>query len=276
MKKLNLWLLLSLFVAAFTLSACGDDDDSPNNVPNSSGFTTSDLVGMWSLKLENFEMTYIFTSNKVTIKSNGEVESEGSYTLDGDNLTVTGPVQVYNSETKQYEQKVVSKTLKVGMLYDKCVLILKALADDENNQTTYEVSDVLFKDGKTPNTPSSDIQGTWDWYMHGNKDYIRTRITFDGNKFDMIITPWGQRYKGTFTYSGGYATLTFTEGYTSRTPGSGDGWGEGGLDPKTLEGTWNTLDKDKWIWTKNTIPFIASGSEAYGSFANLLGTYYKK
>ena len=27
MKKLNLWLLASLFVAAFTLSACGDNDD---------------------------------------------------------------------------------------------------------------------------------------------------------------------------------------------------------------------------------------------------------
>ena len=27
MKKLNLWLLASLFVAAFTLTACGDDDD---------------------------------------------------------------------------------------------------------------------------------------------------------------------------------------------------------------------------------------------------------
>ena len=33
MKKLNLWLFLSLFVAAFTLCACGDDDDSGSPAP---------------------------------------------------------------------------------------------------------------------------------------------------------------------------------------------------------------------------------------------------
>ena len=40
MKKLNLWLLASLFVAAFTLSACGsDDDDNP--------VETNPLFGRW-------------------------------------------------------------------------------------------------------------------------------------------------------------------------------------------------------------------------------------
>lgn len=40
MKKLNLWLLMSLFAAAFTLSACGsDDDDKPTNA--------NQLVGTW-------------------------------------------------------------------------------------------------------------------------------------------------------------------------------------------------------------------------------------
>ena len=33
MKKLNLWLFLSLFVAAFTLSACSSSDDSPSSGP---------------------------------------------------------------------------------------------------------------------------------------------------------------------------------------------------------------------------------------------------
>ena len=31
MKKLNLWLFMSLFVAALTLSACGGSDDEPTN-----------------------------------------------------------------------------------------------------------------------------------------------------------------------------------------------------------------------------------------------------
>jgi hypothetical protein len=33
MKKLNLWLFLSLFVAAFTLSACGSDGDGDDPAP---------------------------------------------------------------------------------------------------------------------------------------------------------------------------------------------------------------------------------------------------
>ena len=33
MKKLNLWLFASLFVAAFTLSACSSSDDSPSSGP---------------------------------------------------------------------------------------------------------------------------------------------------------------------------------------------------------------------------------------------------
>ena len=34
MKKLNLWLLLSLFVATYTLSACGGDDDDSSKKPD--------------------------------------------------------------------------------------------------------------------------------------------------------------------------------------------------------------------------------------------------
>ena len=47
MKKLNLWLFLSLFVAAFTLSACGsDDDDNTGGGPMPDG-----VVGKWAHKL---------------------------------------------------------------------------------------------------------------------------------------------------------------------------------------------------------------------------------
>ena len=46
MKKLNFWLFASLFVAAFTLTACGsDDDDNPGGSDNPG--TPSSLVGKW-------------------------------------------------------------------------------------------------------------------------------------------------------------------------------------------------------------------------------------
>ena len=61
MKKLNLWLFLSLFIIAFTLSACGGDDDNGNS--NSNGnkppkdetvkVTEESLKGIWDGALEH-------------------------------------------------------------------------------------------------------------------------------------------------------------------------------------------------------------------------------
>jgi len=54
MKKLNFCLFLSLFVAAFTLSACGDDNDDGNKPPKdeSLAVTESNLKGIWDGSLE--------------------------------------------------------------------------------------------------------------------------------------------------------------------------------------------------------------------------------
>lgn len=52
MKKLNLWLFLSLFVAAFTLSACGDDKDDNPPKDESLAVTESNLKGIWDGSVE--------------------------------------------------------------------------------------------------------------------------------------------------------------------------------------------------------------------------------
>lgn len=72
MKKLNLWLFASLFVAAFTLTACGDDDDP--EVPNSDVAGANDLVGTWKVATTDDSYTYTFTESQLTIKHNNEVE----------------------------------------------------------------------------------------------------------------------------------------------------------------------------------------------------------
>ena len=71
MKKLNLWLFASLFVAAFTLTACGSDDD--DNTP--AGPTS--IVGKWSASVPawgdglcsryNHDITYEFKSDKTFV-----------------------------------------------------------------------------------------------------------------------------------------------------------------------------------------------------------------
>lgn len=69
MKKLNLWLFASLFVAAFTLSACGDDDTSGDNPGN-----PTSIEGKWHAYVKawgdglcsryNHDITYEFKSDK--------------------------------------------------------------------------------------------------------------------------------------------------------------------------------------------------------------------
>ena len=47
MKKLNLWLLASLFVAALTLTACSKDDDDKDD-PKKEQLSAKDLIGTWT------------------------------------------------------------------------------------------------------------------------------------------------------------------------------------------------------------------------------------
>ena len=53
MKKLNPWLFLSLFVAAFTLSACGDDKDDNPPKDEKIEVTEANLKGTWDGSLEH-------------------------------------------------------------------------------------------------------------------------------------------------------------------------------------------------------------------------------
>ena len=72
MKKLNLWLLASLFVTAFTLTACGDnDDDTPPE--------TNPLFGRW-------EAQHSFGAD--TNISNGYILT-GTYQVSGQTINVT-------------------------------------------------------------------------------------------------------------------------------------------------------------------------------------------
>lgn len=96
MKKLNLWLFMSLFVAAFTLSACGDDDDKPAD--------TNPLFGRWEskepLKVDIVKVSYAFTigadksvkfeyrmRNNDGVLHNG-YNRYGTYVEDGKKITV--------------------------------------------------------------------------------------------------------------------------------------------------------------------------------------------
>lgn len=96
MKKLNLWLLLSLFVAAFTLTACGGSDDDTTD--------TNPLFGRWESSLSigaETSTSYAFEirdDNSITYEyrlysSNGSLHNgynlTGTYQLVGQTMKVT-------------------------------------------------------------------------------------------------------------------------------------------------------------------------------------------
>lgn len=274
LKTLSLLLGFAVCIAgSMTLASCGDDDDNSVTIPNSSdNISTSDLVGTWNIAGQDDQSTWVFTNDKLTITEWGTQQFDGPYTVNGDKITYRTKYWKYNPQTQQQEEVEGDITVKIGLICDKAVLVLKSEVKNEQG-TDYEFSYFMFKEGKNITATANDIQGTWDWYMHGDQTYVRTRLTISGNKFDMIITPWGQRYTGTFTYANGYITLNTEHGYTSREEGTGDGFGEGDIDPETLEGTWKNLNS--WnIWEK--MPFVANGNEAYGIVANLSALFYKK
>lgn len=271
-KMLSLLLGLALCTPLFM--SCGDDDKDETNVPNSSAFTANDLVGTWTIASQDITTTYVFTKNKLTVSYDNQVSHEGEYQLKDDILSYNTTYQNYNTTTGQYEQVETTVKVKIGLLYNKTVLIWKDVMQNDNNQD-YEFSMLLFKQGANITATNNDIQGNWHWYMRGDVSYVRAGLKIEGNNFDLIITPWGQRYTGTYTYVNGYMILNTQNGYTTREEGSGDGWGEGDLNPETLEGNWNTLDRDRWtIWEK--MPFVANGTEAYGIVANLPALFTKK
>lgn len=265
MKKLNLWLLVSLFVAAFMLTACGDDDDSVTPPPTPDGPVNS-IEGTW--KSPFTEMTYVFSGDKFSVKdSKGALQKEGTYTLKDGVLKFD-----YTTDGKQE-----TASGKVTTLYQNQVLVIKSKPEGGEGYSISEAAEVLYKDGVAPTTPVEDIQGNWYWYMNGDESVNRAGMMINGNKFTMIIGPWGQKYTGTFTYGEGVMTLHITNGYTSRQPHTGNGSGYGNLDPATLDGTWYVLDKDNWTMDDGmkTI-FISAGTEAYSVMANLPVVYYKK
>ena len=263
MKKLNLWLFVSFFVAAFTLAACGDDDVTPPPTPDGE---VSSVEGTW--KSPFTDVTYVFSGDKFTIKdSQGNLQKEGTFTLNAGVLKMN-----YTTDGKQE-----TASGKVTTLYKNQVLVIKVKPDNGDDYSISEAAEVLYKDGIAPTTPVEDIQGNWYWYFSGDPNVNRGGMMINGNKFTMIIGPWGQKYTGTFTYEKGVMTLHITNGYTSRQPHTGNGSGYGNLDPATLDGTWYVLDKDNWTMDDGmkTI-FISAGTEAYSVMANLPVVYYKK
>ncbi len=108
MKKLNLWLLASLFVAAFTLTACGSDGDNTPSGPTSIEGKWHANVPKWGEDLcsrYNHEMTYEFKSDKTfTILADwsGGGEDKQQFRFTGSYTAANGTVTLNMKKAEFY------------------------------------------------------------------------------------------------------------------------------------------------------------------------------
>ena len=198
--------------------------------------------------------TLSFTNDNVLVKQEGNVVYQGPYTLENNVIS-------FDINGTHYESMP-------GLAGGQSVMIMKEVDIDPDYGRNENLAFIVVKKGATINTKKEDIQGQWAWWFGNGAEEdktVRIAYKFEGDNFEIIIVPWGQRYTGTYTYDKGVVTLNTTAGYTSREPGTGDGWGEGDLDPVTLEGNWSPLYEDRWYAPEGGL-FFAIGNEAFGLF----------
>jgi hypothetical protein len=234
-------------------------DDGPVVPPNPyvEPVTINALTGTWSDGGLNNSRGYTlsFNNDNVLVQQEGNVVYQGQYTLENN-------VVSFDIDGTHYESMA-------GLAGGQSVLIMKEVNEDSEFGRNENLGFIVVKDGMTINTKKEEILGQWAcWWsgrVAGEDKTIRIAYKFEGDNFEVIIVPWGQKYTGTYTYDKGIITLDTKAGYTSREPGTGNGWGEGDLDPITLEGNWSTLNEDRWN-APGGGPFFAIGDQAFGLF----------
>lgn len=198
------------------------------------------------------DYTIFFSPNMLMIAKQGDdVVYQGSYTLEDNVVSFSMNGTTYKSVP--------------GLAGGQSVLIMKEVYEDGNENFAF----LLVQKGKTISTRKEDIQGQWVWweeYLDNDSNPVkeaRLSYKFEGDRFEMILVAWGQKYTGTYTYENGIVSLQMTNAYTSREEGTGEGWGPGDLDPVTLECDWKPLYREYWSFDTMQGPFFVIGDEAF-------------
>ncbi len=274
MKKLNFWLLASLFVGAMTFTSCGDDksDDptppAPAPSPAPAAVTKADLIGSWKVYLNGAPVKFSFTDTQLKINDT-DVDDNGAYTFENERLFYR-----FNGEDVSFNVEMIHN--KTVILAISIIPASQSYSGEEERQTSFG-----YREGATIPVTASDIQGKWYWQSEHGFVGARAVLILNGNQFDLTITPWAERHTGTFTYVNGYIHLTPEHSYICRTD-AGDLIDE--AHPENSQ--WRvpgSLGPDDYYSPSyfgnpgdDVIPFIPNGTKAYSELANLQVEYTKQ
>lgn len=172
MKKLNPWLFLSLFVAAFTLSACGDDKDDNPPKDEKIEVTEANLKGTWDGSVErDFAQGYYqrwrvqFDGKEYTAWHTHQIVG----TINDQDMSLK---TVGNKEQGTWEYKDGALILTPKKMWASYYLTAKTINDpyytvylDYNPETMectewYEMSEALVKSGV-----ERDLENATDFYL---------------------------------------------------------------------------------------------------------------
>lgn len=281
MKK-SFYLVLAVFAMAFS---CGKEGVKAN------------LDGTWEVVYDAGTDTYTFADGTYTYQSNFD-KFEGSYEINGVTLTMTpekfwerdyertehgSPVvggdgnfvwKAWEEVTREDAEPVI---VDVKFLYDNSVLcFIHPEAQDAYNDhySGDENVELLLKKGSS-SLPSNlkDIEGYWTW------QHSRAIVVIDGDKANLIIEPWGERYEGKAVYSNGLLRITNFTFYTLRYEDPGVPEEERATADEPLDWAWRVPGPDDWAgpsFGEVILPFVADKDIAYSNLANLPATFRKK
>lgn len=246
------------FVALATIFAgCEKDGNEDNNGNNDNPSTSEKLVGSWIMSGEDYSIKLELNQGRWKMSDNDEVY-EGTYTLDGDTLTM------------KVGDSLVNKS-KVIMLYGYNVLVLRYHTPYGEGWSLSDEFALYYRENSTIAAKQTDIQGKWFWSLMGDENFIRCAMEFNGNTFDFIIPVWRERMKGTYEYTNGVISFRVTEFLVRELMDA---------SREKLYSDWAAPEEGSGHETPAfglnfNRPFVANGNEAYSVLANL-PSYFEK
>ena len=293
MKKI-FYFALAAFTTMFV--SCVDENKPSNGDENGNS-----IVGTWNLQHDDdFETLDLTAGNNYNLYYSAFYKEDGSYTFENNTLTLTpskawtrdyirddvhgGPILDENgnfqfTEWEETEPWFTTRSNQVTFLYSGDVMLVKTI--DEHSGEPEEVWAPYVKDNATHVSNINDIQGKWYWLMDVGEEFSvpRVIVNVNGNDGDVIITPWGERYKGTVRYEKGVLYMDNPTFYTTRYEDGEGGWEHmNGADPENSD--WRIPDGSgnygQPAFGMISMGFVADGDVAYGGIANLLAKFVKQ
>ena len=186
MKKLNLWLLASLFVAALTLTACSKDDDDKDD-PKKEQLSAKDLIGTWIYTNPEKEGHFLELtlaedntfSFSVHYQNNEQIQTwEGSWAEEDDHIVVTcnkytgvhNDTENVESQSNLYYKKMANGIL---MYFDEALPVVGS---------TY--GGIYVREGETLDvsklqTKDKELIGKWETENKENRYVINADGTME-------------------------------------------------------------------------------------------------